>query len=112
MMSEKKKKLQEMQKLTQLIEDADIARLREAATARQATLDALMRISNRTPVDPYDTAALCAQSRHRIWQEQQRRILNVRLAQQTVAWAEARSLAARAVGRNHAVGQLAQKPPK
>ncbi len=112
MRNDRLQKLAQIHKLTRMAEDAELARVREAAAARNVTLAALARLDAGGLVDPRDVAAQCARARHAIWQERQRRLLNMRLARETATWLELREDAARAVGRNQTVGQLMKKHRK
>ncbi|MFC7702606.1 hypothetical protein ACFQXB_00170 [Plastorhodobacter daqingensis] len=109
MNKDKMARLRAAKTLTQMAEDAELARVRAAMARRNATLEALRRLESGVLVEPTDIAAQCARGRYALWQERQRRHLNMRLAKETAEWLTLRETATRAVGRNDSLRRLLRK---
>ncbi|WP_102224049.1 hypothetical protein [Acidimangrovimonas sediminis] len=108
------RKLAALGRLSQMRLDAELARLRAAARAREASLAALeaLKAPDESPGDLSPVAAGLAQLSYRRWAEARRAEINVTLARQTAEWAEARDRAALAFGRTQSLDGLAMKLKK
>jgi len=110
-MTRKKIALGQMRALTHMVKDVELASLRQAAAARQATLAKIEAL--RTPPamigDDLGAAGAMAMLRYQVWAEGRRSDLVTILAAQTARWLEARDQAANAFGKAQAVDDLAQQ---
>ena len=102
-----REKLAQLTLLSQLVLDTRLIALRQAALARQQSLDHLADLDRPQPItDLSPIVAGEVAMRYQLWADQRRSDLNLTLARQTVTWTEARQDAARAFGRDQALNRL------
>ena len=100
-------KLAQLSMLCQMVLDTRLIALRQAALARQQSLDHLTELDRPQPeTDLSPIIAGEVAIRYQLWADQRRSDINLTLARQTVAWTEARQDAARAFGRDQALNRL------
>ena len=108
-----RKELEQLAVLGQLILDAKLSALRVAAAARQESLFRLADLARPQPAEGVlPVAAEEARLRYELWADQRRAEINRTLAQQTVAWTEARGAATAAFGRTEALRGLQARLPR
>ena len=105
--------LEQLAVLGQLILDAKLSALRVAALAREESLARLDDLARPQPAEGLlPVAAEEVRLRYELWADQRRAEINRSLAQQTVAWTEARQAAITAYGRTEALRGLQARLPK
>ena len=93
--------------LSQLVLDTRLMSLRQAALARQQSLDLLAELDLPQPdTDLPPVKAGEVAMRYQLWADQRRSEINLTLARQTATWTEARQEAAHAFGRDQALNRL------
>ena len=93
--------------LSQLVLDTKLMCLRQAALARQQSLDLLAELDlpqAETDLAPVKAGEIAM--RYQLWADQRRSEINLNLARQTATWTEARHEATRAFGRDQALTRL------
>ena len=103
------KQIDPLLRLTGMVLDARLSRLRKVAAARNASIAALAALAEKGAPAPYGlspVAAAQAEMRYQAWADRRRAEINTRLARQTAEWMEARSSAATAFGRSEALSAL------
>lgn len=100
-------KLARLAGLARMALDLQLAALRKAAEARQASLDRLADLERpEMPTDLSPTVVGEVSVRYQRWADHRRAEINQILARQTVTWGEAREAAGLAFGRNEALAAL------
>lgn len=108
-----RQQLDQLAVLGQLILDAKLSALRAAALAREESLARLADLARPHPAGGLlPLAAEEVRLRYEMWADQRRADINRTLAQQTVAWTEARDAATTAFGRTEALRSLQARLPK
>lgn len=108
-----RKDLDQLAVLGQLILDAKLSALRAAALARDQSLARLADLARPQPAEGLlPVAAEEVRLRYELWADQRRAEINRSLAQQTVAWTEARGAATAAFGRTEALRRLQARVPQ
>jgi hypothetical protein len=108
-----RRELEQLAVLGQLILDARLSALRAAALAREQSLARLADLARPQPAAGLPPmAAEAVRLRYELWADQHRAEINRTLAQQTVAWTEARDAARAAFGRTEALRALQARLPK
>lgn len=105
------KTLSRLARLAGMQRDMAMQELARRAAARQATLAEIAGLDDeldvmRTAVDAIDPPAVLAGERFTMWGLKRRSALNMRLANETVAWLEFRDVLAHAHGRATAISKL------
>ena len=96
-------------RLSGMVLDAELARVRRAAAARDASLAALAALAlapSRPDDDISPIATAQAGLRYQRWADARRAEINIRLARQTAEWMTRRAEAATAFGRAEALRSL------
>jgi hypothetical protein len=102
-----REKLAQLRRVSQLMLDVRLMTLERAAQARQESLNHLAELNRpslATDLNPIVAGDVAM--RYELWADQRRSAINLVLAQQTVAWTEARQDASEAFGRNSVIGKL------
>lgn len=104
-----KTRLNRLSVIAGLIRDRDLARLRQAAAAREETraLIAGLDAASATDLDLV-TGALVEQSYH-LWAERRRAELNLCLARQTADWLQCQQKAAQGFGKAEILSRLMRR---
>jgi hypothetical protein len=90
--------------------DVRLMELERADQARQESLEHLAELNRPAlQTDLNHVIAGEVAMRYQLWADQRRSSINLVLARQTVDWAEARSAAALAFGRDSVIGKLQEK---
>lgn len=99
--------------LTQIVLDVQLARLTEAAAAREVSLAHLASLAQVTQaVGLSEMAQAQVQLTYDRWAEARRAEVNLVLARQTAEWMQARADASLAFGRRDVLRRLAEKPQR
>lgn len=107
------RQLDQLAVIGQVLLDARLMALRAAARARDESLARLADLSRPQPAEGLlPMAAEEVRLRYETWADQRRAEINRTLAQQTVAWTEARQQAQSAFGRTEALRGLQARLPK
>lgn len=105
-----REKLAQLRQVSQLMLDVRLFALEQAARARQASLDHLADLAK--PHAAHDLNPITAGEvvmRYENWADHRRSDINLTLARQTAAWADARQDAALAFGRNAVICKLQKR---
>jgi len=105
-----REKLGQLNDLARLILDLRLLELERVARARQDSLDHLADLNRpQPPADANPIVAGDVAVRYQNWADHRRMAINLDLAQQTLAWEEARRDAALAFGRSAVIDRLRNK---
>ena len=105
--------LEQLAVLGQLILDAKLSALRAAALAREESLARLADLARPSAAEGLlPLAAEEVRLRYELWADQRRAEINRLLAQETVAWIQAREAATAAFGRTEALRGLQARLPR
>lgn len=94
------------------LRERDLAALRAAGAAREATRARITAIDPAVDVPADDPAAQVNAQHYRLWAEARRRELNMTLARQTAEWLTCRDAAMRSFGRAAALDRISGKAAK